>query len=184
MKCFTKEWYLSKKPCENAEDYYSYVKENYSYYPDWVKEFNIIESGQFIFHDALICDVKETENKMVMNMVGIANKGNVEYNLIINNPETTNHPCDLLGKYIIAEELYCSRENSELQLLLLDDNKPLEPLYSTIKFDNIRIKYIENSFMLKVSLGLADFINYFSKEKRAKRKAENNKKALRDFELK
>lgn len=177
MKYFTKEWYINKQQGINEREYYQYIEDNYEYYPNWFKEFNIVETGAFIFHDALICDVVEENNKLIINMIGIANKGNIEYNLILEDTKKIETPERVCDTYIIAEEIYCSKEKSEIHFLLLYDLEPFSPMNFTVEFKRACIEYVKEPLLLRFKLFVADFYRYFSKESRAKRKIEEKEKS-------
>lgn len=181
MKYFTGEWYSSRKPCKTSDEYYSYIENNYEYYPEWFKKYDVVNSGIFLFHDSLIEELWLHDNDIIISMVGIADSGNGKrdfynesFELILKDAQTIELPDIVEGRDVIAEELYCSSDGTELHMLLTDDDIDYT-MNLTLKCSEIQLKFetVPISFQLKMKF--YDFINSFKKRNRIKNKAKKRR---------
>lgn len=173
MNFFTSDWYKNKKVCENSQIYYSYMSENYDYYPQWYKDFNCIATGQFVFHDSMICNKFWKDNNLYLELLGIALDNKKSLHLIFEEAEIVEEPVMVEGMDIVSEELYCSSNESEMHFLLFDDENCITTNF-TVKCKNIQLVYIkEPKLDLLISL-FTDFFSYFKKRNRKLRKIEEN----------
>lgn len=179
MKFFTSDWYKSKKTCENSQIYYSYMSENYDYYPQWYKDFNSIVTGQFVFHDTMICNKFWKDNSLYLELLGIVLDNKKSFHLIFEDANIVEEPDMVEGMDIVAEELYCSSSDSELHFLLFDDESCRTSNF-TVKCKNIQLVYIKEPKLDLLASLFTDFFNYFKKRNRKLRKIEQNKLARHD----
>lgn len=174
MKFFTSDWYKSKKPCENSQIYYSYISENYDYYPQWYKDFNCIVTGQFVFHDSMICNKFWKDNDLYLELLGIVPDSKKSFHLIFEDANIVEEPDVVEGMDIVSEELYCSSDCSELHFLLFDDENCSTSNF-TVKCKNIQLVYIKEPKLDLLLSFFTNFFNYFKKRNRKLRKIEQSK---------
>lgn len=125
MKYFTNEWYKSgckftNEFLEKVKKYDDFIKGNYDYYPQWYKERN---DKKFIFHDAVIKKFIKNKNNIIIILKNFElTHKNRTYRLTLNNAKIIESPKEIERKSIVADELYCNNNCSELHLLLLDND--------------------------------------------------------------
>lgn len=145
MKCFTNEWYrngrvFTDEIMSTAKRFVALKQENYRYYPQWYKD---RDSGGFLFEEAVITDFvqKDGDVQILMRGVDILNPKN-QYCLRLKSAEILEAPGEIKGRCIVAEELYCNREYSELHLLL-PDNTTSYARNLTIRFRSSELKRVK-----------------------------------------
>lgn len=184
MKYFTEKWYKSKENI-NANEYYDYMRSNYAYYPQWFRAYNVVDSGSFLFHDAMIDEIVYSKNDIVINLVGHLNPPDEKFNypygrsfsLILSEAEFAQKPDVADAMDVVAEELYCSADGCELHMLLIDDES-FELCNLTAKCKSIAIEYEKISFMFYVKFKFIELFNNLKKENRRKKKIRKRRNRL------
>ncbi len=151
LKYFTKEW--NENGCDpiNTGAYNKYMEDNYDYYPKWYKKHNVLQSGEFVFHDAKIDGIKcEDDGTVIIEFKGTLTDFDLQYKLICVDAKI-NPTLDITKSYyVVAEEFYCDKDKKELCFLVENDDNEQE--YLSVEAKQIDFKYHKFAFFQKTKV--------------------------------